>query len=108
MQVETFAANREQIAMYVWPNPQARHLVVLAHGYGEHLGRYEYVAEFLTGRGAVVAGPRWGVSISPPRVVWGPGLRGDDTRKSGEEISAAPRRAACAARSRRAPAARAG
>lgn len=57
MQVETFAANREQIAMYVWPNPQARHLVVLAHGYGEHLGRYEYVAEFLTGRGAVVAGP---------------------------------------------------
>jgi alpha-beta hydrolase superfamily lysophospholipase len=55
--VETFAGTRAQIAMYVWPNPEARHLVVLAHGYGEHLGRYEYVAEFLTGRGAVVAGP---------------------------------------------------
>ena len=57
MQVETFAGNREQIAMYVWSNPRPRHLVVLAHGYGEHLGRYEHVAEFLTGRGAVVAGP---------------------------------------------------
>jgi alpha-beta hydrolase superfamily lysophospholipase len=43
--------------MYVWPNPDARHIVMLAHGYGEHLGRYEYVADFLVGRGAVVTGP---------------------------------------------------
>ncbi len=57
MDVETFAGGREQIAIYVWPNPEARHIVVLAHGYGEHLGRYEYVAEFLTARGAIVAGP---------------------------------------------------
>jgi alpha-beta hydrolase superfamily lysophospholipase len=35
----------------------ACHVVVLAHGYGEHLGRYEYVAKFLVARGAVVAGP---------------------------------------------------
>jgi alpha-beta hydrolase superfamily lysophospholipase len=31
--------------------------VILAHGYAEHLGRYDDVAEFLTRRGAVVAGP---------------------------------------------------
>ena len=43
--------------MYVWPNPDARHIVILAHGYGEHLGRYAHVAGFLIGRGAVVAGP---------------------------------------------------
>jgi alpha-beta hydrolase superfamily lysophospholipase len=43
--------------MYAWPNAGARHIVILAHGYGEHLGRYGYVADFLLGRGAVVAGP---------------------------------------------------
>jgi alpha-beta hydrolase superfamily lysophospholipase len=57
VEIERFDGRREQIALYVWPNPKARHIVVLAHGYGEHLGRYEYVAEFLTRRGAVVAGP---------------------------------------------------
>ena len=31
--------------------------MILVHGYGEHLGRYDHVAEVLTGRGAVVAGP---------------------------------------------------
>jgi alpha-beta hydrolase superfamily lysophospholipase len=41
----------------VWQNQQARHIVILAHGYGEHLGRYEHVAQFLVERGAVVAGP---------------------------------------------------
>jgi alpha-beta hydrolase superfamily lysophospholipase len=55
--VETFPGAQESIAMYVWPNPDARHIVILAHGYGEHLGRYEYAAGFLVGRGAVVAGP---------------------------------------------------
>ncbi len=43
--------------MYVWPSPDARHIAILAHGYGEHLGRYEYAADVLVGRGAVVAGP---------------------------------------------------
>jgi alpha-beta hydrolase superfamily lysophospholipase len=55
--VEIFQGNQGSIAMYVWPNPDARHIVILAHGYGEHLGRYQYVADFLIGRGAVVAGP---------------------------------------------------
>lgn len=49
--------NQSEIAVTLWPNPEARHLVVLAHGYGEHLGRYEHVADFLGRRGALVAGP---------------------------------------------------
>ena len=32
-------------------------MVILAHGYGEHIGRYEHVAAALVERGAVVAGP---------------------------------------------------
>jgi alpha-beta hydrolase superfamily lysophospholipase len=40
-----------------WPNPQARYLAVLSHGYGEHLGRYEHVAAALVEHGAVVVGP---------------------------------------------------
>jgi alpha-beta hydrolase superfamily lysophospholipase len=56
-QVETFASTQKEIAVSLWPNPEARHIVILAHGYGEHLGRYEYVAQFLVQRGAVVAGP---------------------------------------------------
>jgi alpha-beta hydrolase superfamily lysophospholipase len=56
-QVETLAGRQEQIAVSLWQNPEARHIVILAHGYGEHLGRYEHVAQFLVQRGAVVAGP---------------------------------------------------
>jgi alpha-beta hydrolase superfamily lysophospholipase len=53
----TFAGVTNAIAYRVWPNPGARHLVILVHGYGEHLGRYEHVADFLVARGAVVAAP---------------------------------------------------
>ena len=56
-EIETFPGNQSQIAMSVWPNPDARRVVILAHGYGEHLGRYDHVAEALVERGAVVAGP---------------------------------------------------
>jgi alpha-beta hydrolase superfamily lysophospholipase len=56
-QVETSRGRQAEIAVSVWQNPKARHIVILAHGYGEHLGRYEHVAEFLVQRGAVVAGP---------------------------------------------------
>lgn len=40
-----------------WPNPAATHVVLIAHGYGEHIGRYEHVAERLLAEGAVVLGP---------------------------------------------------
>jgi alpha-beta hydrolase superfamily lysophospholipase len=53
----TFTGATTDITYRVWPNPDARQLVVLAHGYGEHAGRYEHVAEFLVRHGAVVAAP---------------------------------------------------
>ncbi|MFN8151072.1 MAG: alpha/beta hydrolase [Solirubrobacterales bacterium] len=39
-----------------WPNPDATFLVLLVHGYGEHIGRYQHVAERLVAEGAVVVG----------------------------------------------------
>lgn len=39
-----------------WPNPAATFLVLISHGYGEHIGRYEHVAERLVAEGAVVIG----------------------------------------------------
>jgi alpha-beta hydrolase superfamily lysophospholipase len=56
-QIETFPGRQSEIALSVWPNDDARRIVILAHGYGEHLGRYQHVAELLVDRGAVVAGP---------------------------------------------------
>jgi len=55
--VETVQGRQAEIAVSTWPNPEPRRIVILAHGYGEHLGRYDHVAEVLVGRGAVVAGP---------------------------------------------------
>src|SRR3954454_1789752 len=55
--VETVQGRQAEIAVSTWPNPEPRRIVILAHGYGEHLGRYGHVAEVLVGRGAVVAGP---------------------------------------------------
>ena len=45
------------ISVQVWDNPSAVRIVLLAHGYGEHIARYEHVAEALVARGAVVYGP---------------------------------------------------
>jgi alpha-beta hydrolase superfamily lysophospholipase len=56
-EVEPIRGTQGKVAVYEWPSRDPRHLVVLAHGYGEHLGRYDHVAEVLSGRGAVVAGP---------------------------------------------------
>ena len=40
-----------------WPVNDPARLVVLVHGYGEHIGRYEHVAQALTARGSAVVGP---------------------------------------------------
>jgi alpha-beta hydrolase superfamily lysophospholipase len=40
-----------------WPADDAVRLVVLVHGYGEHMGRYEHVAQALVARGSEVVGP---------------------------------------------------
>jgi alpha-beta hydrolase superfamily lysophospholipase len=59
--IETIQGARGDLALYEWPSQDPHHIVILAHGYAEHLGRYDHVAEFLTARGAVVAGPdHWG------------------------------------------------
>jgi alpha-beta hydrolase superfamily lysophospholipase len=39
-----------------WPNPSARYLAVLCHGYGEHIRRYDHVAAALREHGATVVG----------------------------------------------------
>ncbi|MBG0740319.1 lysophospholipase [Paeniglutamicibacter antarcticus] len=36
--------------------PAPRYVALLAHGYGEHIGRYEYVADYLVDHGAIVHG----------------------------------------------------
>src|SRR5436305_2651445 len=40
-----------------WPVAMATRVVVLVHGYGEHIGRYEHVAQALAARGSTVVGP---------------------------------------------------
>src|SRR5919202_1791420 len=40
-----------------WPAADPRCLVVLVHGYGEHIGRYAHVAQALAARGSTVVGP---------------------------------------------------
>ncbi|MFZ1985222.1 MAG: alpha/beta fold hydrolase [Desulfatitalea sp.] len=40
-----------------WPNPKATWIALLAHGYGEHIGRYGHVADALHAAGAAVFGP---------------------------------------------------
>ena len=40
-----------------WPAADPDRLVVLVHGYGEHIGRYEHLAQALTARGSTVVGP---------------------------------------------------
>jgi alpha-beta hydrolase superfamily lysophospholipase len=51
------AGSEGAIEAHVWSNPNPERIVVIAHGYGEHMGRYEHVARLLTERGAVVYGP---------------------------------------------------
>ena len=49
-----FTGAREKIVTRRWPVEEPRYVAVLAHGYGEHVGRYEHVADVLRGHGADV------------------------------------------------------
>ncbi len=54
------------VHVHGWPVGDPARLVVLVHGYGEHLGRYEHVARALNARGATVVGPdHVGHGLSP-------------------------------------------
>lgn len=50
-----YAGTRGALAARAWQRTAPpTHVVLLAHGYGEHAGRYEHVAQVLVGNGAVV------------------------------------------------------
>ncbi|MFI7451873.1 lysophospholipase [Nonomuraea sp. NPDC049714] len=51
-----FAGTRGRIVARVWPNEHPRYVAILVHGYGEHIGRYEHVADTLVRHGAAVYG----------------------------------------------------
>ena len=53
---DTLAGARGTVATVDWPLEDARRAVVIAHGYGEHIGRYEHVAQDLAAHGAAVYG----------------------------------------------------
>lgn len=53
----TFQGTEGTISVQAWDNADASRIVVLAHGYGEHIGRYGHVADALVERGAAVYGP---------------------------------------------------
>src|ERR671939_185863 len=55
MSAEMTTIGRVQVRR--WPAEGPARLVVLVHGYGEHIGRYEHVAEALAARGSTVVGP---------------------------------------------------
>ena len=52
-----FEGSEGRITVRVWGHPGARRVVVISHGYGEHIERYDHVARTLRARGAVVYGP---------------------------------------------------
>jgi alpha-beta hydrolase superfamily lysophospholipase len=45
------------LSVQVWAYPDPERVVVISHGHGEHIGRYEHVAAALVERGAAVFGP---------------------------------------------------
>jgi alpha-beta hydrolase superfamily lysophospholipase len=51
------AGTEGDLNVRVWAHPAPERIVVIAHGYGEHIGRYEHVAAVLVERGAAVYGP---------------------------------------------------
>ena len=52
-----FDGTEGRISVRVWEHPAARRVVVISHGYGEHIERYDHVARALRARGAAVYGP---------------------------------------------------
>lgn len=59
MDAETFELNgaRGALAVHRWRADDPRYVVLIAHGLGEHAGRYGHVAERLVGDGAEVYAP---------------------------------------------------
>lgn len=45
------------ITVREWPSERPRYVALVVHGYGEHIGRYEELADVLVAHGAAVFGP---------------------------------------------------
>jgi alpha-beta hydrolase superfamily lysophospholipase len=56
-QRRTIRGSEGDVSVAVWDKPHPSRIVVIAHGYGEHIGRYDHVADALVRRGAAVYGP---------------------------------------------------
>jgi alpha-beta hydrolase superfamily lysophospholipase len=55
-----------RVQVHRWSATEVARLVVLLHGYAEHMGRYEHVAQALVARGSAVVGPdHVGHGLSP-------------------------------------------
>lgn len=54
---EELAGHGGTVSYRVWSAPAPTRVVLLAHGYGEHIGRYDHVGGLLAARGAAVYGP---------------------------------------------------
>jgi alpha-beta hydrolase superfamily lysophospholipase len=52
----TYPGHAGALSARTWANQDARYVALLCHGYGEHIGRYEHVADALVRHGAVVHG----------------------------------------------------
>ncbi|MFI2203557.1 alpha/beta fold hydrolase [Streptomyces sp. NPDC020192] len=53
----TLDGTHGRIAVREWPHPAPRYLALVVHGYGEHAGRYDGLADVLTGHGAAGYAP---------------------------------------------------
>jgi alpha-beta hydrolase superfamily lysophospholipase len=53
----TVAGTRGDVSVRTWSREDPDRLVVLVHGYGEHVDRYDHVARTLLDRGATVVAP---------------------------------------------------
>jgi alpha-beta hydrolase superfamily lysophospholipase len=51
------AGTRGTLVVHTWDREDPRHVVLLAHGYGEHARRYDHVAAALVDDGAIVYAP---------------------------------------------------
>lgn len=50
----SYAGHHGKLAARTWEGGDPTHVVLVAHGYGEHIGRYEHVADALVSNGGVV------------------------------------------------------
>lgn len=69
---ESFEGSRGSIVVHVWDDTSPHRIVLIAHGYGEHSGRYGHVADALVARGATVWSPDHrghGLSAGEPAVI---------------------------------------